>query len=114
MTSTRRTNARRKAPSRTAAASPRGANALSLRIPEPKARPGEMLDFGNLRLSEAGSVTRPPIDSQARDLRDLAFALIRVLDNDGRAVGPWAPALTPDALKRALEAMQRVGSAHAA
>jgi 2-oxoisovalerate dehydrogenase E1 component alpha subunit len=105
MTSTRRTNARRKAPSRTAAASPRGANALSLRIPEPKARPGEMLDFGNLRLSEAGSVTRPPIDSQARDLRDLAFALIRVLDNDGRAVGPWVPALTPDALKRALEAM---------
>jgi len=81
------------------------ANALSLRIPEPKARPGEMLDFGNLRLSEAGAVERPPIDAEARELRDLAFALVRVLDDGGRAVGPWAPALKPAVLKGALEAM---------
>ncbi|HZL01010.1 MAG TPA: thiamine pyrophosphate-dependent enzyme [Caulobacteraceae bacterium] len=81
------------------------ANALSLRIPEPKSRPGEMLDFGNLRLSEAGAVERPPIDAEPRDLRELAFGLVRVLNDDGVAVGPWAPALAPEALKGALEAM---------
>jgi len=83
----------------------RGANALSLRIPEPKARPGELLDFGNLRLSDAGVVERPPIDVEAREVRDLSFALIRVLDDEGRALGPWTPSLTVDALGRALETM---------
>ena len=81
------------------------ANALSLRIPEPKARPGETVDFGNLRLSDAGVVERPPIDTEPRHMRDLAFALVRVLDDEGRARGPWAPGLGTDALKQALETM---------
>ena len=80
-------------------------NALSLRIPEPKARPGEMLNFGNLRLSDAGAVERPPIDAEAREIRDLAYGLIRVLDDEGRAVGPWAPALDAETLRRGLRAM---------
>ncbi len=80
-------------------------NALSLRIPEPKARPGEMLDFGNLRLSPAGEVPRPPIDVDHVEMRDLAYRLIRVLDDQGRAVGPWAPALPVETLIRGLRAM---------
>ncbi|HEY5107750.1 MAG TPA: thiamine pyrophosphate-dependent enzyme [Caulobacteraceae bacterium] len=83
----------------------RGANALSLRIPEPRARPGQVLDFGNLRLSDPGTVDRPAIDVEARDVRDIAFTLIRVLDDDGQACGPWAPSLSAATLKRALEAM---------
>ena len=80
-------------------------NALSLRIPEPKARPGEMLDFGDLRLSPAGEVPRPPIDVDQAEIRTLAYKLIRVLDDEGQAVGPWAPGLSADVLRQGLRAM---------
>ena len=39
------------------------------------------------------------------DIRDLAYALIRVLDDDGDAVGPWAPELDADDLRKGLRAM---------
>ena len=81
------------------------ANRLSLRIPEPKARPGDLLDFGDLKLAEPGVTPRPPVDSDPRDMRDLAYGLIRVLNADGQAVGPWAPNLTPDQLREGLRAM---------
>ncbi|HEY5072506.1 MAG TPA: thiamine pyrophosphate-dependent enzyme [Caulobacteraceae bacterium] len=80
-------------------------NALSLRIPEPKARPGEMLDFGDLHLSEAGAARRPPIDAEPSEIRDLAYDLIRVLDDRGRSVGPWAPGLDAETLRRGLRFM---------
>ncbi len=80
-------------------------NALSLRIPEPKARPGQAVDFGNLRLSAGGTVARPPVDAAPQDVRDLAYALIRVLDADGAATGPWAPALDAETLRAGLRAM---------
>ena len=80
-------------------------NALSLRIPEPKARPGGKLDFGNLRLSPAGEVARPHVDIDHTEIRDLAYRLIRVLDDDGQALGPWAPGLSVEALKRGLRSM---------
>ena len=31
--------------------------------------------------------------------------MIRVLDDEGRAVGPWAPEIDADSLRRALRAM---------
>jgi 2-oxoisovalerate dehydrogenase E1 component alpha subunit len=106
MSSSRHAAKRATGPVLTSSAAPRlKANALSLRIPEPRARPGQVLDFGNLRLSPAGEAPRPPVDVEARDIRDLAFALVRVLDDNGRALGPWAPSLAPETLKRALEAM---------
>ncbi len=80
-------------------------NALGLRIPEPKARPGEAVDFGDLRLSPAGAVERPPIDAAPEAIRDLAFVLVRVLDEEGRAVGPWAPTLSAETLRGGLRAM---------
>jgi 2-oxoisovalerate dehydrogenase E1 component alpha subunit len=78
---------------------------LTLHIPEPKHRPGEPADFSDLRLPKAGSVERPPIDSSAFAIRDLAYALIRVLDEEGRAVGPWDPKLDAETLRRGLRAM---------
>jgi 2-oxoisovalerate dehydrogenase E1 component alpha subunit len=78
---------------------------LRLHIPEPKHRPGEPADFSDLRLPKAGTVERPPIDSSAFETRDLAYALIRVLDDDGKALGPWDPQLDAATLLRGLRAM---------
>jgi 2-oxoisovalerate dehydrogenase E1 component alpha subunit len=50
-------------------------------------------------------VRRPDVDVVPADIRDLAYSLIRVLDDDGRATGPWAPAVEPDQLRRGLRAM---------
>ena len=78
---------------------------LRLHIPEPKHRPGERADFGDLRLPGAGAVERPPIDNSAFAMRELAYALIRVLGDDGKAVGPWDPQLDAATLRRGLRAM---------
>ena len=73
---------------------------LRLHVPEPSGRPGQPTDFGYLRLSPAGAVRRPPLDVAPADTLDLAYALVRVLDDDGRAVGPWAPEVDWAALSR--------------
>src|SRR3546814_15777711 len=38
-------------------------------------------------------------------MRDYAYSLIRVLDDDGAAIGDWDPDLSPQDLKRGLRAM---------
>ena len=78
---------------------------LRLHVPEPTGRPGHGTDFSYLQLAAAGAVRRPPIDVAAADTGDLARTLVRVLDDDGRAVGPWAPAVEPELLRRGLRAM---------
>ena len=78
---------------------------LSLHIPQPRFRPGEKPDFSDLKTSAPGEVRRPPIDMSAADMRDLADSLIRVLDEKGRAVGPWDPGLDPDRLRLGLRTM---------
>ena len=78
---------------------------LSLRVPSPKHRPGDKPDFSGVSLPQAGSVPRPEIDARAQNIRDLAYSLIRVLDAQGNAVGPWDPKLDADTLRRGLKAM---------
>jgi len=79
--------------------------ALRLHVPEPTGRPGGSTDFSYLSTSPAGSVRKPPTDTPAADTADLANSLVRVLDDAGHAVGPWAPAIHPDRLRRGLKAM---------
>ncbi|AFR20937.1 2-oxoisovalerate dehydrogenase E1 component, alpha subunit [Burkholderia pseudomallei BPC006] len=74
-------------------------------MPEPTGRPGCKTDFSYLRLSPAGKVRKPPIDVAPADTSDLAYGLVRVLDEHGRAVGPWAPDLDPDILRKGIRAM---------
>jgi 2-oxoisovalerate dehydrogenase E1 component alpha subunit len=76
---------------------------LSLHIPAPKCRPGDKPDFSNLIIPEAGAAPRPDIAAHPREMMNLAWSLIRVLDNKGRAVGPWDPRLNPETLRRALD-----------
>ncbi len=80
---------------------------LRLYVPEPTGRPGQHTDFSYLPLSPAGAVRRPPVDSQAAETYDLAFALVRVLDDDGRALGPWVPDLAPERVRAGLRAMMK-------
>ena len=64
-----------------------------LHVPRPPARPGEAPDFGYVRLSPAGAVGRPDVAAAAADIESLSVDLIRVLDDEHRAQGPWNPRL---------------------
>ena len=78
---------------------------LSLHIPEPKTRPGDLVDFSDIKIPAAGLVLRPASDVDAASMRDLAYSLIRVLDDAGQAVGDWNPKLSPDTLRTGLRHM---------
>ncbi len=78
---------------------------LSLHVPEPAVRPGGEPDFSNVKIAKAGAVPRPPVEAAAEDIRDLAYSIIRVLNRDGEAVGPWAGLLTDDELRTGLRHM---------
>jgi 2-oxoisovalerate dehydrogenase E1 component alpha subunit len=78
---------------------------LSLHVPEPEVRPGGKPDFSNVPIPRAGSVERPPVDVDPREIRDMAYSIIRVLDRDGNAVGPWAGTLTDAELLDGLRHM---------
>jgi len=78
---------------------------LSLHVPEPEVRPGGTPDFSNVPIPKAGSVPLPPVDVDPREIRDLAYSIIRVLNREGEAVGPWAGALTDAELLDGLRHM---------
>jgi 2-oxoisovalerate dehydrogenase E1 component alpha subunit len=78
---------------------------LSLHIPVPPVRPGERPDFSRIRLADAGAARRPDAGVSAHEIPDLAYTLIRVLDAEGRAVGPWNPRLDAETLRRGLQLM---------
>ena len=78
---------------------------LSLHVPEPRFRPGDAVEFGAFDRGAAGAMARPPIDAAAGDMRELAYGLVRVLDDDHRAVGPWDPRLEPARLQQMLRHM---------
>lgn len=78
---------------------------LSLTVPEPEVRPGGEPDFSSVKIPRAGAIRRPEIDEDPENMRDLAFGIIRVLNRDGEAVGPWAGTLSDDELRQGLEHM---------
>ena len=75
---------------------------LRLHVPEPSGRPGCATDFSYLHVSEAGAV-----DTSHFDTEDLAYSLVRVLDREGQAVGPWVPDITVTQLRRGLRNMMK-------
>ena len=78
---------------------------LRLHVPEPTGRPGCQTDFSYLRLDDAGRIRKPPIDVDPADTMDLAHGLIRVLDDQGNALGPWAEGIEPRLLQTGMRAM---------
>ncbi len=77
----------------------------NLHVPSNVARPGDAPDFSSVPLEPAGAAARPKIDVAARETHDLSYGLIRVLDDDGKAVGPWDPKLSAETLRTALRHM---------
>ncbi len=80
---------------------------LRLHVPEPTGRPGCETDFSYLHVSPAGAARRPPVDTPHFETQDLAYELIRVLDENGEAQGPWNPELDPVLLRKGLRAMMK-------
>ncbi|TNE41753.1 MAG: 3-methyl-2-oxobutanoate dehydrogenase (2-methylpropanoyl-transferring) subunit alpha [Sphingomonadales bacterium] len=78
---------------------------LELYIPEPRHRPGDRPSFEHLALPVAGETRRPDVLEEESAMRDMPFGLVRVLDEAGQAVGPWAPDIAPDLLREGLRAM---------
>lgn len=80
-----------------------------LHVPHPTARPGQAPDFSYLRLSAAGEVQRPDPTARTDEMvpppMQLATQLVRVLDDEHRAVGPWNPHLEPAELQVGLRHM---------
>lgn len=78
---------------------------LSLHVPEPKFRPGDKADYSDLEIPPAGQAPRPEVGAKADSFQQLAYSMVRVLDDAGRAVGPWDPKLSPERLRAMLRAM---------
>ncbi|SFJ06669.1 thiamine pyrophosphate-dependent enzyme [Albimonas pacifica] len=76
-----------------------------LHVPAPAIRPGDDPDFSHVAIPRAGAVRRPDPGENPEEMRDLAFSIVRVLNRDGEAVGPWAGSLTPDQLREGLRHM---------
>jgi len=78
---------------------------LTFHVPEPAVRPGGTPDFSDVQIPQAGSVERPEVDTPPEQMRELAYKIIRVLNRDGEAVGPWAGLLSDDELLEGLRHM---------
>lgn len=78
---------------------------LRFHVPEPAVRPGDPPDFSNVKIAAAGAVDRPPVDVDAESIREHAYSIIRVLDRQGNAVGPWAGLLDDSQLIAGLRDM---------
>lgn len=81
---------------------------LALHVPEPKFRPGDAVDFADVAVPAAGAQPRPDTTAAPDRFHDLAYTLVRVLDEQGQAVGPWNPRIDPDVLRRMLRHMATV------
>lgn len=80
---------------------------LALHVPEPSYRPGDEADFSNIFIPPAGETRRPDSSAPAHEFRDMAYGLVRVLDDSGSAVGAWNPRLDPETVRTMLRNMAR-------
>ena len=82
--------------------------ALALHVPEPAYRPGDTPDFSSITVPAAGSAPRPDVAATPAQTHPLTNHLVRVLDESGKAIGPWDPKLDPDTLRAMLTHMMTV------
>ncbi|HJN49590.1 MAG: thiamine pyrophosphate-dependent dehydrogenase E1 component subunit alpha [Pseudomonadales bacterium] len=76
-----------------------------LRIPEAPFRPRENPDYSFLHLPSPEDVAKPDCMADADTIRQLAFSMVRVLDDDQNAKGAWDPQLPVSELLEGLRIM---------
>ncbi len=82
---------------------------LTFSVPEPISRPGQEPDFSAMAIPAAGEVRRPEVSCPAEEMKDMARTMVRVLNRDGTAVGPWADLDSdPEDLLKGLRSMMRM------
>lgn len=78
---------------------------LRLHVPEPQFRPGDAADFSDVDIPAAGAASRPDETAHPASMQQLVYGLVRVLDDEGAAVGAWDPHLPAETLLKMLRAM---------
>lgn len=74
-------------------------------VPAPACRSEHEPDFSRLVIPRAGETPRPDPMGPADAMRDMAYGLVRALDHNHQAVGPWDPRLDPETLRQGLRVM---------
>lgn len=88
----------------------RPAEPVRLRIPEPTAHTDLVAAAGERCAAIAGRARRPELTENAISIAPMRDDVIRVLDDDGNALGPWAGALSRSELEAGLHDMMLVRS----
>jgi 2-oxoisovalerate dehydrogenase E1 component alpha subunit len=78
---------------------------LRLHVPEPRFRPGDEADFSDVMVPPVDALPRPDEAAKPFDIQAFAYGMIRVLDDDNRALGSWNPGLDADKLRLMLRKM---------
>jgi 2-oxoisovalerate dehydrogenase E1 component alpha subunit len=86
--------------------SPKDSLPIALRVPNAPHRQGDQPRFHPFHV-QPGDLSRPDSLAPHSELREHANSLIRVLDDDGAAFGPWQPHVSPLQLRAGLETMLR-------
>ena len=75
---------------------------------KPGSGPTGKPDFSNVVVPAAGAAPRPDVFAHAEETHPLTTSLVRVLDEEHRAVGPWNPKLDAETLRKILRDMVTV------
>lgn len=81
-----------------------------LHVPEASSRPDTIPDFSQIHIPSPLDSKRPNVLVDVEEERELAYGLVRVLDDDHQAVGDWNPKISPDQLRLGLKHMMHVRS----
>ncbi len=79
-----------------------------IHIPQSPTRPGDKPDFSHIKIPPVEAGRRPAIDTPAHEMDDLAFGLVRVLDDQHQACGEWKPHIAAQKLRDGLRYMLQV------
>ena len=77
-------------------------------IPTASSRPENKPDYSHLKIPSPLDSQQPDVLVDAEQVRDLAYGIVRVLDDDHQAKGPWQPDLSVAQLHTGLRHMMHV------
>ena len=79
-----------------------------LHVPEASSRPDTVPDFSSIEIPSPLDSKRPDVLVDVEEERELAYGLVRVLDDDHQAKGEWQPDISPEQLRNGLRHMMHV------